>query len=80
MTSSPARLSRSSVQAEKVDKMKALKEMTSRELFCLLTGDGDVMQQAMLREIILSYKEKYPEKVGHFGEMDLASIVAEMTE
>ena len=80
MTSRPARVLRSSVQAEKADNMKTLKEMTSRELFCLLTGDGDVMQQAMLREIILNYKAKYPEKVGHFGEMDLAAIVAEMTE
>jgi hypothetical protein len=60
--------------------MKPLKEMTSRELFCLLTGDGDAMQQAMLKELILAYKAKYPEKVGHFGEMDLAAIVAEMTE
>lgn len=60
--------------------MKSLKEMTSRELFCLLTGDGEVMQQTMLRNIILQYKAKYPEKVGHFGEMDLAAIVAEMTE
>ena len=61
-------------------KMKSLKEMTSRELFCLLTGDGEVMQQAMLRDIILAYKAKYPEKVGHFGEMDLDEIVAEMTD
>ena len=60
--------------------MKSLKEMTSRELFCLLTGDGEIMQQAMLRDIILQYKAKYPEKVGNFGEMDLAAIVAEMTE
>ena len=60
--------------------MKALKEMTSRELFCLLTGDGDIIQQTMLRQLILDYKAKYPEKVGHFGEMDLASIVAEMGE
>jgi len=60
--------------------MKPLKEMTSRELFSLLAGDGDVVQQAMLREFILAYKKKYPEKVGHFGEMDLAAIVAEMSE
>ena len=60
--------------------MKPLKEMTSQELFCLLTGDGEAVQQAMLKEIILNYKAKYPEKVGHFGEMDLAAIVAEMTE
>ena len=60
--------------------MKPLKEMTSRELFSLLTGDGDVVQQAILREFILAYKKKYPEKVGHFGEMDLAAIVAEMSE
>ena len=60
--------------------MKPLTEMTSRELFCLLTGDGDIVQQTMLKKIILDYKTKYPEKVGHFGEMDLHSIVAEMTE
>ena len=60
--------------------MKSIKEMNSRELFCLLTGDGDAVQQAMLKQILLDYKAKYPEKVGHFGEMDLAAIVAEMTE
>ena len=59
--------------------MKTLKEMNSRELFCVLTGDGEIMQQTMLRDIIRAYKAKYPDKVGRFGEMDLASIVAEMT-
>ena len=56
--------------------MKSIKEMNSRELFCL---DGDAVQQAMLKQILLDYKAKYPEKVGHFGEMDLAAIVKEMT-
>ena len=60
--------------------MKALTEMNNRELFCLLAGDDNIVQQARLKEIILAYKAKYPEKVGHFGEMDLAAIVAEMTE
>ena len=59
--------------------MKSIKEMNSREFFCLLTGDGDAVQQAMLKQILLDYKAKYPEKVGHFGEMDLAAIVKEMT-
>ena len=59
--------------------MKTLKEMNSRELFCVLTGDGEIMQQTMLRDIIRAYKAKYPDRVGHFGEMDLAAIVAEMT-
>ena len=59
--------------------MKSIKEMNSRELFCLLTGDGDAVQQAMLKQILLDYKAKYPEKVGHFGEMDLVAIVKEMT-
>ena len=59
--------------------MKSIKEMNSRELFCLLTGDGDAVQQAMLKQILLDYKAKYPEKGGHFGEMDLAAIVKEMT-
>ena len=59
--------------------MKSIKEMNSCELFCLLTGDGDAVQQAMLKQILLDYKAKYPEKVGHFGEMDLAAIVKEMT-
>ena len=59
--------------------MKSIKEMNSRELFCLLTWDGDAVQQAMLKQILLDYKAKYPEKVGHFGEMDLAAIVKEMT-
>ena len=60
--------------------MKPLTEMTSRELFCLLTGDGDIVQQTMLKNLILAYKAKYPEKVGRFGEMDLHGIVTEMTE
>ena len=60
--------------------MKTLREMNNRELFCLLTGEGEIVQQTMLRNIILAYKKKYPEKVGHFGEMDLAAIVAEMTK
>ena len=59
--------------------MKSIKEMNSRELFCLLTGDGHAVQQAMLKQILLDDKARYPEKVGHFGEMDLAAIVKEMT-
>ena len=59
--------------------MKPLRKMDNRELFCILAGDGDIVQQAMLRNIIQEYKAKYPEKVGHFGEMDLSAIVAEMT-
>ena len=58
--------------------MKPLTEMTNRELFCVLTGDRGVVQQAMLQNIIRDYKAKYPEKVGHFGEMDLSAIVREM--
>lgn len=60
--------------------IKTLREMNNRELFCLLTGEGEIIQQTMLRNIILAYKKKHPEKVGHFGEMDLAAIVAEMNE
>jgi hypothetical protein len=60
--------------------MKPLKEMTNRELFCLLAGEGEAVQQAMLKQILLNYRDKYPEKIGHFGEMDLEAIVAEMTE
>ena len=59
--------------------MKSLREMDNRELFCVLTGDGDIIQQTMLRNIITEYKAKYPDKVGQFGEMDLAAIVAEMS-
>ena len=59
--------------------MKPLTEMTSRELFCVLTGDGEIVQQTMLKDLILAYKEKYPERVGRFGEMDLSAIVKEMT-
>ena len=60
--------------------MKPLTEMTSRELFCLLTGDGDIIQQTILKNMLLDYKAKYPEKIGKFGEMDLHAIVAEMAE
>ena len=59
--------------------MKALREMNNRELFCLLTGEGDIVQQTLLKDILLAYKEKHPEKVGRFGEVDLAAIVSEMT-
>ncbi len=60
--------------------MKSLKEMNNRELFCILTGDGEVVQQVMLKNLIQEYKKKYPEKEGQFGEMDLSAIVAEMSD
>ena len=60
--------------------MKPLTEMNNRELFCVLTGDGEIIQQTMLKELILAYKKKYPERVGKFGEVDLSAIVKEMTE
>ena len=60
--------------------MKTLKEMNNRELFCVLTGDGEDMEAALPANPNLQYKKKYPEKVGRFGEMDLAAIVAEMSE
>lgn len=60
--------------------MKPLTEMTNRELFCLLTGEGEIVQQTMLKSILLNYREKHPEKIGQFGEVDLQRIVAEMTE
>ncbi len=59
--------------------MKTLKQMNNRELFCVLTGDGDIMQQTLLKNLLRDYKKKYPDKVGQFGEMDLTAIVAEMT-
>ena len=37
------------------------------------------VNRKQLKQILLDYKAKYPEKVGHFGEMDLAAIVKEMT-
>ena len=40
--------------------MKSIKEMNSRELFCLLTGDGDAVQQAMLKQILLEAKWTWP--------------------
>ncbi len=60
--------------------MKPLTEMNNRELFCILTGDGEVFQQLMLKNIINDYKAKYPDKIGQFGEIDLSAIVAEMTK
>ena len=33
--------------------MKSLREMNNRELFCVLTGDGEIIQQTMLKNIIL---------------------------
>ena len=60
--------------------MKPLTKMTSRELFCILTGDGSFVQQTMLKNLLVEYKKKYPDRVGAFGEMDLAVIVQEMTQ
>jgi len=60
--------------------MKSLKEMNNRELFCVLTGDGEIVQQVMLKDFIQKYKIKHPEKEGQIGEMDLSAIVAEMAE
>lgn len=59
--------------------MKSLREMNNRELFCVLTGDGEIIQQTMLKNILLEYKAKHPEKIGRFGELDLSAIVAEMS-
>jgi len=59
--------------------MKSLKEMNNRELFSILTGEGEIIQQTMLKNLIRNYKAKHPEKVGHLGEVDLSAIVAEMT-
>ena len=60
--------------------MKALTEMDNRELFCVLTGDRGVVPQAMLQNMIRAYKQKYPERVGQIGEVDLSAIVKEMKE
>ena len=57
---------------------KKLSEMTERELFCVLTGDRDVLRQARLQRMIVAYRKKHPESVGS-GEIDLAAIVAEMS-
>ena len=59
---------------------KALKEMNNRELFGVLTGDGEIVQQTMLKKLIWAYKAKHPEMVGKLGEVNLSAIVAEMTE
>ena len=59
--------------------MKTLKQMDNRELFCILSGEGDIVQQTLLKNILRNYKKKHPELVGNFDEMDLAAIVAEMT-
>ena len=63
--------------AEPAETGKKLSEMTNRELFCVLTGDRDVLRQARLQNLILAYRKKHPERVGE-GELDLAAIVAEM--
>lgn len=59
--------------------MKALKEMTNRELFCVLTGDKGIVQQTLLQNLIRDYKAKHPETVGKLGEVDLSAIVREMS-
>lgn len=58
--------------------MKELTEMSSRELFCLLAGEEDVLLKARLQDMILGYREKHPERRGQSGEMDLREVVAEM--
>ena len=42
--------------------MKALTEMNNRELFCLLAGDDNIVQQAKLKEIILAYRQNTRKK------------------
>ncbi len=64
--------------AEEPETGKKLSEMTERELFCVLTGDRDVLRQARLQRMIVAYRKKHPESVGS-GEIDLAAIVAEMS-
>lgn len=59
--------------------MKTLKQMDNRELFCILSGEGDIVQQTLLKNILWNYKKKHPDLVGNLDEMDLAAIVAEMT-
>ena len=59
--------------------MKTLKQMDNRELFCILSGEGDIVQQTLLKNILRNYKKKHPNLVGNLDEMDLAAIVAEMT-
>ncbi len=59
--------------------MKTLKQMDNRELFCILSGEGDIVQQTLLKNILRNYKKKHPDLVGNLDEMDLAAIVAEMT-
>lgn len=61
-------------------RLKTLKEMNNRELFCVLTGDRGVVQQAMLQNMIRDYKARHPERVGTIGEIDLSAIVAEMAD
>lgn len=60
--------------------MKSLTEMNNQELFCVLTGDGEVMQQIMLKNILQAYKEKYPEQVEQMETVDLSAIVKKMTD
>ena len=69
---------REAEQEDAVTTGKKLTEMTNRELFCVLTGDRDVLRQARLQNLILAYRKKHPERVGA-GEMDLEAIIAEMS-
>ena len=60
------------------EKAGTLREMDSRELFCVLTGERGILQQTILKNLIRDYKLRYPERLGT-GELDLAAIVAEMS-
>ena len=50
---------------------KALSEMDNRELFCALTGEYGVVQQAYVQKAFRRYKEKH----GEYG--DLTEMIRE---
>lgn len=54
---------------------KSFLEMSNRELFCILTGDRDVMAQMALQKIIRKFMAKHPDR-----EEDLQTMVRIIAE
>lgn len=54
---------------------KSFLEMSNRELFCILAGDGDIMAQTLLKKMIREFMKKYPDR-----EADLSTMVKVMAE
>ncbi|MBQ0001409.1 MAG: hypothetical protein KBT01_07740 [Clostridiales bacterium] len=58
-----------------MSEVKSFLEMSNRELFCVLTGDRDVMAQMALQKIIRKYMKEYPDRDADL--MTMVKVIAE---